>query len=204
MSNDSVSILAPGEYMFSPGFLYIKTTPGFIPEGYAGANGEGILLGRTSAITIALQNTKVELMSSQEGAGRDDAAISYQMCRMETALREPNNEILQAVLQGTYLEKDTSDRVKRVWWSDRLGQRDRAIAFQATFVEIDDGAQAWDQPSKIIDFFVVAPNTEEAAFEFGTENQREVACAFYGYKSRTIKDPLNRSAFFATREEDFA
>lgn len=195
------TILAPGEYMFGPAFLYIKTTEGFVPEGFPGATGEGIFLGRTRPINANITNTKVELTSSQEGAGRDDAAISYQMAMLETALLEPNQEVLEAALQGIYNERDSSDRIKRVWWSDRLGQRDRAIAFQSTLVEVVDGAQAWDQPLRIVDFFVTAPDTEGAAFEFGTEAQREVAVSFYAYKSRTVKDPLGRAAFFATREE---
>lgn len=201
MANPQDSVLGARTYSFGPGVMYYNTSDGFIPAGFAGATGTGTYLGRTGPINWTESLSEIELMSIQTGATADDVGITGHTTEIAVPLREARTDVIKLIMRGVYVEGDTDDNPSRIWGSSRIGQRGRDIAKQATFVEIIDGAEAWDDAFRIVDFFVAVPRFSETQLVFDAETQRELAMNLHCFESRTVVDPLNRPARWATRAQ---
>jgi len=188
-----------GDYHFAPGKIYIKTTSGFIPQGYAGANGTGIDIGKTGPIEIKKSVTYVDAFSIQTGSTPDDKAVGGQVYEISTTLKEIGLNILENVSDGFSVERDTDDQPIRYGEVLVIGKRKRVNAFRMTYVEMADGLELWTRPEKIVDFFVTIPLVNEAVATVDAENFREYAVMFQSLVSSTDKDYLNRPFFFASR-----
>ena len=195
------SILGSRGYSFGPGVLYFDTSTGFVPAGYTGETGTGTFLGRTGPIEWSEALMEVDLTSIQTGSAPDDFGVTGGSTDISVILKEARTDVISKIMRGVYVDKDTADQPLRIYGSTPLGQRGRDVAKQLTFVEIFEGAEAWDDPFKVVDFFVAITRFPDTKLMYDAATQRELAVKISCLESRTMVDPLNRPARWATRSQ---
>jgi len=185
------SIFGNENFAFGPSKVYWDTATG----------GVNLDLGGTDAINFTQATAKLDLKESQAGDRAADKAIISQIPSISMGLARPTVERLANVLQGFHVEKDTGGNPIRIWGEDLTGQKDSAIRKQITIVEIVDGAEAWNDPFRVVDFFLAAPSTESAEWIFDATTQRYLNVSFLIYKHPTLKSDQNRPVYWASREQ---
>lgn len=186
------------DYHFAPGALYVHTSVGFIPAGYVGATGTGTPLGKTGAFEIKMPVTYAEQTSIQTGTELDDAAISGQKVEFGTIVKECSTDILEMIMDGIAVQRDSNDNPIRHGLVDKVGQRKRANAFRMTYVEINDGIEMWSDPGLVWDFPVTIVMNPDAGFTVDAETFREIPVMFRALLDRNSPF-LGAAQFFTSR-----
>lgn len=200
MSVGQTSIYGSDEdYTFGPGAIYINTTTGFVPAGYTGATGTGTAVGKCGPIEISPVVSYAEATSIQSGSDPDDYAVKGQRYEMATTLKQGGIDILESVVDGFSVERDTDNQPVRYGAVNVIGKRKRTNSFQLTFVEIDQGEEQWDVPFKVVDCFKAIPMTGDAKLTFDAENFREYAIMFKLLESEDNLDYQGKKAYFLSR-----
>lgn len=192
---------AKGEYTFGPAALYIKTDEGFVPEKFDGASGTGIALGKTGPIEIEPSAEYAEATSVQTGSEPDDFAVSGQSVIINTALKQPGFDIMENVVDGFIVEYHGDGSPRQYHYALDIGGSKRAQSFRMTHVDIVRGQEAWDQPHKIVDYYIVLPMTGETTITKDAENFLEYAISLRAMpdEDNTVE---NKPLFFSSRETD--
>lgn len=174
------------DYHFAPGALYIHTSAGFIPAGYAGQTGTGTPLGKTGAFELSAPVTYAEQTSIQTGTEPDDFAISGQKVEFKTVVKECSTDLLELIMDGMAVQRDSNDAPIRHGIVNRVGKRKRASKFRMTYVEINDGIEMWSNPGLVWDFPETVVLNSDTSFTIDAETFREIPVMFRALLSRTV------------------
>lgn len=183
------SILGRSNYAFGPCNVYWDTASG----------GDNLNLGTTDQVTVTIGMTKIELRDAQHGDRPADRAVSSQTCQISMGLAQATLERIAEVVQGITLEKNTANEVTKFYLSDKISERDSAIAKQLTIVDIVAGVESTD-PLDTINFWKVAPFSESIELVFDATGQRYLQVVFECYKSDDNLDENGNSTYFGSDE----
>lgn len=162
-------------FQLGPANLYVKR----VDAGSWQDNTGWLSLERTESVTWKGEQEKADLVSSQTGTKPANKVEVGFEASVEAGLGEAIVEVIEKVMQGVIVRRDTAGDVIQVLRGTNIGRRDTDDLLWMKVVRLTGGAESTDPLDTV--YMLVCPNTESGEWTFDAATQQFPSCMFKGY-----------------------
>ena len=161
-------------------------------------SGDGIKVGATQATTVKFSVQKAETKHIQYGSSPSNMIVTGSACSLETSLTQASLELMEQVIMGFRLERDSTGDIIGFSFGSSVGLDDQSIARGIRLQPLIGGIPITNPIANI--FFWRAAPVSESEIVFDDSTQRIVAVMWNCYLDPNRLDSAGRPTFYGGGE----